>query len=101
MHDSYDLRRNLTIKVLDGTHAGLKVQAAQLGLPMQTILEELICMVAQGDPYIIEHMSDLARQRKMRKMAALSSTDADTLLQHIEDVRAMHKSPAADGDDVE
>lgn len=84
-------KKSIHIKLLSGTHAGLKAQAGRLGLTMQAIIDELAALVAQGDPYIIKHLEEMARMRKEREARALASTDADSLLDHLELLRDIEK----------
>lgn len=79
-----DIRKCIHVSLMTNTHAGLKIQAAKLKLSMQAILDELANMVASEDPYVMKHLHELKRMKRRREASILSSTDADTLLDHIE-----------------
>jgi adenylate kinase len=78
-------RKEIHVKLLVDTHAALKVQSCMLKLSMQAIIDELATMVVEEDPYVIRRLKELARRKREREAAALSKTDADTLLDLIEE----------------
>ena len=82
-----DLRKTIHTKLLTDTHAGLKIQAARLKLSMQAILEELAIHVVQEDPYFIDILKELRRRKIAREVEALTATDADSLLNHLEELK--------------
>ena len=82
-----DLRKTLHIKLLTDTHAGLKIQAIRHKLSMQAVLEELAIRVVQEDPYFIDVLKELARSKREKEVKSLASTDADSLLDHLEELQ--------------
>lgn len=85
--DRRNPRKELRLKLLKGTHAGLKIQACKLQLSMQAILEELTVLVVQEDPYLTKKLQELYRRKQDRTVRALSKTDAESLLDHIEEMK--------------
>lgn len=82
-----DIRKGIHVKLLSETHTGLKLQACRLKLSMQAILDEMASLVAMGDPYVIGVLEDLARRKRDRQARELSVADAESLLDHLEDMR--------------
>ena len=82
-----DLRKTLHLKLLTDTHAGLKIQSIRYKLSMQAVLEELAIRVVQEDPYIIGILKELVRSKRAKEVKALASTDADSILDHLEDLQ--------------
>lgn len=86
-YDELDKRKDLHLKLLAETHAALKIQACHLKMSMQLIMNELAILVTEDDKYIMQKLREIAKRRKNREAAALASTDADSLLNHIEEMR--------------
>ena len=80
-----DVRKTIHIKLLTDTHAGLKVQSALMKLSMQAILEELALKVVECDPYFMDILKEASRRKRTKQVQELASTDADTLLNYLED----------------
>ena len=89
-HD-LDLRKSIHIKLLSDTHAGLKIQSCRLKLSMQAIMDELAALVVDGDLYIMRKLEDAARRKRDKETKALYDTDAESLLDIIEDERRREK----------
>ncbi len=81
-----DVRKKFHIKLLSETHVAFKIQAFRLKLSMSTIMQELIDLVVNEDPYIMKILHDLKKRRISREVRQLSNTDADSILNYIEEM---------------
>lgn len=77
-------KKCIHLQLITDTHAGLKRASCDLHLTMQTIVEELVQLVVQEDPYIINHLKNIVKQRRARELVPMHATDADSLLDEIE-----------------
>jgi len=81
-----DIRKKFHIKLLSETHVAFKIQAFRLKLSMSAIMQELIELVVNEDPYIMNLLRDLKKRRISRQIKHMSNTDADSILNYIEEM---------------
>jgi len=81
----FDLRKCIHIKLMTETHAGLRVELLQRKLSMQEVFEEVAQRIVAGDPTLAKILDQTYEKKKTRAIRQLSKTDADTLLDLIED----------------
>lgn len=85
------VRRTMHIKLLVDTHTNLKVMCARLNITMQSLIEELATLAADGDPYINSKLEELSVRKRERDLSALYNSDADTLFKVIEEHKKKDK----------
>ena len=88
------IKKGVHVALLSDTHAGLRIVLFKKKLSMQAALEECSQRIALEDPYMMRMLDELADRKKQKLVKALSSTDAETLLDAINRTGALKDSGA-------
>lgn len=83
------IRREVRVKLLADVHAELKILAYKKHVKISNIVEELITRLVEGDPYLQQLIDDLSTRIRQAKIRALTTIEADTLFDSIEDISTL------------
>ena len=85
------VKKEVHIKLLQGTKAAFKACVNEFNLSMQAVLIELVQRVVERDQYMDKLMREMVRRNMEKEVLSLSEPDADFLLDRIEDLKELKK----------
>ena len=85
-------RKCIHVKLLQDTHANLRIELFKRKLSIQEVFEELAQRLTTGDPVITDILDELVENKKNKKIKQLLEADANSIFDAIESSMDFSKS---------
>ncbi len=81
VHELRDLetKKSVHINLTRETHAALRTITFKRHLSMQEVFEHLAIQIVENHPRMVKFLDDVAERKHQKKMAKMTSTDAESI----------------------
>ena len=75
----YQTKKSVHINLTKSTHAELRVTLLRMGLSMQEVFDTIASMICEKDPYLMQTLARIEKQKRERQIKKVSKSDAASI----------------------